>query len=192
MLAALSFTSWRARLRPDARRTVLLLGFGGGGHVTYLARGDAAKPAIWHSPRRFIASRAARRLACSTHEPAPSRLHRLAADAGVAHHRAGARAADRRRPSAPAPRPTPSTSPSASPTCCAACSPRARSRRPSCRSWPHTRSRDGDEATRRLIDAVATVLFWALLVTCVVGVVARAGPGLADGLGAASASTPRC
>lgn len=33
-----------------------------------------------------------------------------------------------------------------------------------------TRSREGDEATWRLIDAVATVLFWALLLTCVVGV----------------------
>jgi putative peptidoglycan lipid II flippase len=34
-----------------------------------------------------------------------------------------------------------------------------------------TRAREGDEVTRRLIDAVATVLFWALLVTCVIGVV---------------------
>ena len=35
-----------------------------------------------------------------------------------------------------------------------------------------TRSRDGDVATRGLIDAVATVLFWALLVTCGIGIVA--------------------
>ena len=35
-----------------------------------------------------------------------------------------------------------------------------------------SRARDGDEATRSLIDAVATVLFWALLVTCVIGVAA--------------------
>ncbi len=35
-----------------------------------------------------------------------------------------------------------------------------------------TRAREGDEVTRSLIDAVATVLFWALLLTCVVGVVA--------------------
>ena len=34
------------------------------------------------------------------------------------------------------------------------------------------RARDGDEVTQGLIDAVATVLFWALLVTCVVGVIA--------------------
>jgi putative peptidoglycan lipid II flippase len=33
-----------------------------------------------------------------------------------------------------------------------------------------TRERDGDEATRQLIDAVATVLFWTLFVTCVLGV----------------------
>jgi len=33
-----------------------------------------------------------------------------------------------------------------------------------------TRATEGDEATHRLIDAVATVLAWALLVTCVVGV----------------------
>jgi putative peptidoglycan lipid II flippase len=33
------------------------------------------------------------------------------------------------------------------------------------------RTREGDAATRTLIDAVATVLFWALLLTCVVGVV---------------------
>ena len=35
-----------------------------------------------------------------------------------------------------------------------------------------TRARDGDTATGLLIDAVATVLFWVLLLTCVVGVVA--------------------
>ena len=35
-----------------------------------------------------------------------------------------------------------------------------------------TRAVEGDEVTHRLIDAVATVLFWALLVTCVLGVVA--------------------
>ncbi|MFT3665992.1 murein biosynthesis integral membrane protein MurJ [Piscinibacter sp.] len=35
-----------------------------------------------------------------------------------------------------------------------------------------TRTRDGDEATHRLVDAVATVLFWALLLTCVAGVLA--------------------
>ena len=34
-----------------------------------------------------------------------------------------------------------------------------------------TRVRDGDEVTARLIDAVATVLFWVLVVTCVLGVV---------------------
>jgi len=33
-----------------------------------------------------------------------------------------------------------------------------------------TRAREGDEVTRLLIDAVATILFWALVVTCVVGV----------------------
>jgi putative peptidoglycan lipid II flippase len=35
-----------------------------------------------------------------------------------------------------------------------------------------TRAIEGDEVTHRLIDAVATVLFWALLLTCIVGVVA--------------------
>jgi putative peptidoglycan lipid II flippase len=35
-----------------------------------------------------------------------------------------------------------------------------------------TRAVEGDDVTHRLIDAVATVLFWALLVTCVLGVVA--------------------
>jgi putative peptidoglycan lipid II flippase len=34
-----------------------------------------------------------------------------------------------------------------------------------------SRAADGDETTHRLIDAVATVLFWALVVTCVLGVV---------------------
>ncbi|HSI60352.1 MAG TPA: murein biosynthesis integral membrane protein MurJ [Ideonella sp.] len=33
-----------------------------------------------------------------------------------------------------------------------------------------SRAKEGDEVTRSLIDAVATVLFWALLATCVVGV----------------------
>jgi putative peptidoglycan lipid II flippase len=35
-----------------------------------------------------------------------------------------------------------------------------------------TRATEGDEVTHRLIDAVATVLFWALFVTCVLGVLA--------------------
>ncbi len=35
-----------------------------------------------------------------------------------------------------------------------------------------TRANDGDDATKALIDAVATVLAWSLVVTCVVGVVA--------------------
>ena len=35
-----------------------------------------------------------------------------------------------------------------------------------------SRAREGDEVTARLIDAVATVLFWVLVVTCVLGVVA--------------------
>jgi putative peptidoglycan lipid II flippase len=35
-----------------------------------------------------------------------------------------------------------------------------------------TRAREGDAVTHALINAVATVLFWALLATCVVGVVA--------------------
>ena len=34
-----------------------------------------------------------------------------------------------------------------------------------------SRATDGDETTHRLIDAVATVLFWALLATCIAGVV---------------------
>lgn len=33
-----------------------------------------------------------------------------------------------------------------------------------------SRARDGDDATRALVDAVATVLLWALVATCVVGV----------------------
>src|ERR1700704_4496422 len=36
----------------------------------------------------------------------------------------------------------------------------------------HTRAREGDEVTQRLIDAVATVLFWALLATVAVGMIA--------------------
>jgi putative peptidoglycan lipid II flippase len=35
-----------------------------------------------------------------------------------------------------------------------------------------TRGREGDDATRRLVDAVATILFWALLLTCAMGIVA--------------------
>lgn len=34
-----------------------------------------------------------------------------------------------------------------------------------------TRTREGQEITHRLVDAVATILFWALLVTCVAGIV---------------------
>jgi putative peptidoglycan lipid II flippase len=36
----------------------------------------------------------------------------------------------------------------------------------------HSKERDGEEATRRLIDSVATVLAWILLLTCVIGVIA--------------------
>ncbi|HYN60082.1 MAG TPA: murein biosynthesis integral membrane protein MurJ [Rubrivivax sp.] len=48
------------------------------------------------------------------------------------------------------------------------------------------RERDGDEVTHRLIDAVASVLAWALLVTCVIGMVGAPllvwmiGSGLAE------------
>jgi putative peptidoglycan lipid II flippase len=35
----------------------------------------------------------------------------------------------------------------------------------------NTRAKEGDDATRLLISAVATVLFWALIVTCAIGVV---------------------
>src|SRR3954452_4658509 len=35
-----------------------------------------------------------------------------------------------------------------------------------------TLARDGQAATGALVDAVATILFWALMLTCVVGVVA--------------------
>ena len=35
-----------------------------------------------------------------------------------------------------------------------------------------SKARDGDEVTRRLIDAVATALAWVLVLTCIVGVVA--------------------
>lgn len=34
----------------------------------------------------------------------------------------------------------------------------------------HSKEQDGAEATRRLVDSVATLLFWALLLTCAVGV----------------------
>ena len=34
-----------------------------------------------------------------------------------------------------------------------------------------SREKDGEEATRRLIDSVATVLAWALLLTCALGVI---------------------
>lgn len=44
-----------------------------------------------------------------------------------------------------------------------------------------TRSRDGDDATRELINATATVLAWALLATCVVGV--AAAPALVWAMG---------
>jgi putative peptidoglycan lipid II flippase len=53
-----------------------------------------------------------------------------------------------------------------------------------------TRTADGDEATRRLVDAVATVLAWALFVTSVLGVIAAPvlvlliGSGLAERDGA--------
>lgn len=36
----------------------------------------------------------------------------------------------------------------------------------------HAREKEGEEATRRMIDQVATVLAWALVVTCVIGVAA--------------------
>jgi putative peptidoglycan lipid II flippase len=34
-----------------------------------------------------------------------------------------------------------------------------------------TRTREGDDVTHRLVNAVATILFWALLVTCAVGII---------------------
>jgi putative peptidoglycan lipid II flippase len=35
----------------------------------------------------------------------------------------------------------------------------------------HSKERDGEEATKRLIDSVATILAWALLLTCIIGVI---------------------
>ncbi|HEX2544395.1 MAG TPA: murein biosynthesis integral membrane protein MurJ [Ramlibacter sp.] len=35
----------------------------------------------------------------------------------------------------------------------------------------HSKERDGDEVTHRLIDSVATILFWTLLLTCAIGVI---------------------
>nr|WP_297357778.1 murein biosynthesis integral membrane protein MurJ [uncultured Caldimonas sp.] len=51
-----------------------------------------------------------------------------------------------------------------------------------------SRARDGDEATRALINAVATVLFWALLATCVLGVLAA--PVLVYAMAAGLKDTP--
>ena len=47
-----------------------------------------------------------------------------------------------------------------------------------------TRERDGDAATHQLVDAVATVLAWVLLLTCAVGVIGAPVLVWADGLGA--------
>jgi putative peptidoglycan lipid II flippase len=55
------------------------------------------------------------------------------------------------------------------PTCSGACLPKAHSARPSCRCWQF-RTQQGDAATKLLIDHVATVLTWVLLLTCVLGV----------------------
>src|SRR5664279_5040653 len=50
----------------------------------------------------------------------------------------------------------------------------------------HLRAKEGDEATRRMVDAVASILSYALLLTCVIGVVAAPvliwliGSGLLD------------
>jgi putative peptidoglycan lipid II flippase len=53
----------------------------------------------------------------------------------------------------------------------------------------HTREQQGEEATRRLIDSVATVLAWALLATCVVGV--AAAPVLVWALASGLAKDPQ-
>ncbi len=52
-----------------------------------------------------------------------------------------------------------------------------------------SRARNGDDATRSLVDAVATVLFWALLVTCVVGVIGA--PVLVYAMAAGLKSNPQ-
>jgi len=52
-----------------------------------------------------------------------------------------------------------------------------------------SKAKEGDEATRRLISHVATLLFWVLLVTCVLGV--DGTPLLVWLLAAACASRPR-
>ena len=56
-----------------------------------------------------------------------------------------------------------------------------------------SKARDGEAATRRLIDQVATALAWALLATCVVGVLAAPLLVLLLASGwTAPASTPAC
>jgi putative peptidoglycan lipid II flippase len=53
----------------------------------------------------------------------------------------------------------------------------------------HSKEMDGDETTKRLIDSVATALAWALLVTCVIGVIAA--PILVWGLASGLKQGPR-
>ena len=67
----------------------------------------------------------------------------------------------------------------ASPTCCAACSPRAPSRRPSCRSWRSTRTETASRQTRALIDRVRDACCSSRLV---VTAAARHGGRAADRL----------
>src|SRR3954471_21341568 len=53
----------------------------------------------------------------------------------------------------------------------------------------HTREQQGEGATRRLVDSVATVLAWVLLATCIAGVVAA--PLLVYGLASGLQQEPR-
>src|SRR3954471_24235603 len=53
----------------------------------------------------------------------------------------------------------------------------------------HTREQQGEEATRRLIDSVATVLAWVLLAACITGVLAA--PLLVYGLASGLQQEPR-
>jgi putative peptidoglycan lipid II flippase len=61
------------------------------------------------------------------------------------------------------------------------CLPKGRSARPLCRCWPPARPSMATTLPMRLIDHVGTLLAWALLVTCVLGVAGCAAAGVADG-----------
>ena len=199
VLAALSLTSWRARLRPDARRTVFFLALE---RLPWMRDpwscvDDAAKPSSIAAGRSRCCDRPDDACADPRGLAPPLSMNLLRAASTVSLLTLASRitglvrdVADRRRCSAPARSTDAFNVAFRIPNLLRRLFGEGAFSQAFVPLLARTRAADGDEATQRLVDAVATVLIWALRRDLRRRRRRRAADGLGDGLGPGRASTP--